>query len=341
MMNYVLLIGGIFLALGGIGGLAEGSYAPGGAMFLLGLVMFGYSQRGKKQDVPRFSQTLQTLQLPEAQQEEVTALFNKAQEDYTAINQNLKKLRRTPYAADFVQLQNTAGHLLDYLSRHPAKVTIARRFITYYQDRAKLLSGEFCELETTGLATENVQETKKRMQEAVLALQQPYEAEFEKILSDKLLDMDAEITVMEQTMTADGYEKQADVTPNAGASGTSAPLPGGRKKGPMLSSGIGRKNGNFHRIRQHREIMERPISDLAFAPDSLLREVRMQRTVSSLLALFFGGFGLHKFYQGRKKTGILYLCFFWTGIPALVGFFEGIRYIFMSNDTYYRDYFRE
>lgn len=37
-----------------------------------------------------------------------------------------------------------------------------------------------------------------------------------------------------------------------------------------------------------------------------------------LLALFLGGFGVHRFYAGRTLSGILFLCFFWTGIPAII-----------------------
>jgi TM2 domain-containing membrane protein YozV len=41
-----------------------------------------------------------------------------------------------------------------------------------------------------------------------------------------------------------------------------------------------------------------------------------------LLALILGSFGAHHFYLGRNGLGILYLLFFWTGIPALLGFIE-------------------
>jgi TM2 domain-containing membrane protein YozV len=41
-----------------------------------------------------------------------------------------------------------------------------------------------------------------------------------------------------------------------------------------------------------------------------------------LLALFLGCFGVHHFYLGRVGLGILYLCFCWTGIPAILGLIE-------------------
>jgi TM2 domain-containing membrane protein YozV len=50
--------------------------------------------------------------------------------------------------------------------------------------------------------------------------------------------------------------------------------------------------------------------------------VRRDEVVGVLLALFLGCFGIHHFYVGRVGLGILYCCFFWTGIPAILGFFE-------------------
>jgi TM2 domain-containing membrane protein YozV len=50
--------------------------------------------------------------------------------------------------------------------------------------------------------------------------------------------------------------------------------------------------------------------------------VRRDEVVGVLLALFLGCFGLHHFYVGRVGLGVLYCCFCWTGIPAVLGFIE-------------------
>jgi len=49
---------------------------------------------------------------------------------------------------------------------------------------------------------------------------------------------------------------------------------------------------------------------------------RRDEIVGILLALFLGTFGLHHFYLRRTGLGILYCCFFWSGIPAILGFLE-------------------
>jgi TM2 domain-containing membrane protein YozV/DNA-directed RNA polymerase subunit F len=55
------------------------------------------------------------------------------------------------------------------------------------------------------------------------------------------------------------------------------------------------------------------------------------RTTAMLLCLFLGGFGVHKFYLGKKNDGIIYLVFFWTYIPAIVAVFEFFGFCFMSD----------
>ncbi len=50
--------------------------------------------------------------------------------------------------------------------------------------------------------------------------------------------------------------------------------------------------------------------------------VRRDEVVGILLALFLGGFGVHHFYLRRTALGVLYLCFFWTPIPWVLGFIE-------------------
>jgi uncharacterized OB-fold protein len=62
------------------------------------------------------------------------------------------------------------------------------------------------------------------------------------------------------------------------------------------------------------------------------------RIVAALLAFFIGGFGIHRFYLGRTVSGVLYLLFFWTFIPAILAFIETIRLLVMSDLTFAQKY---
>lgn len=62
------------------------------------------------------------------------------------------------------------------------------------------------------------------------------------------------------------------------------------------------------------------------------------KTTAGILGILLGCFGAHKFYLGKTGMGILYLVFSWTGIPGIIGFIEGIKYLVMSEDEFNAKY---
>jgi len=62
------------------------------------------------------------------------------------------------------------------------------------------------------------------------------------------------------------------------------------------------------------------------------------KVAAALLALFLGGFGVHKFYLGKIFQGFLYLLFCWTFIPAVIAFVEFIIYLCSSDEDFARKY---
>ena len=61
------------------------------------------------------------------------------------------------------------------------------------------------------------------------------------------------------------------------------------------------------------------------------------RIVAALLAFFFGGIGVHKFYLGQVGKGFLYLIFSWTGIPAILAFIDFIIYLCIDDEKFKRN----
>ena len=62
------------------------------------------------------------------------------------------------------------------------------------------------------------------------------------------------------------------------------------------------------------------------------------KLAAALIAIFLGGLGIHKFYLGDNRMGVIYLCFFWTGIPAVLGLIEGIIYLTKTDEEFQRRY---
>lgn len=61
------------------------------------------------------------------------------------------------------------------------------------------------------------------------------------------------------------------------------------------------------------------------------------KVIAGLLAIFLGGFGIHRFYLGQW-WGVFYLLFCWTLIPSVVAFIEGIVFLVSSDDRWEAKY---
>lgn len=60
------------------------------------------------------------------------------------------------------------------------------------------------------------------------------------------------------------------------------------------------------------------------------------RLTAALLAILLGGIGIHRLYLGKWITGLLYMLFCWTYIPAVLGLLEGI-YLALMPDHRFND----
>lgn len=74
-----------------------------------------------------------------------------------------------------------------------------------------------------------------------------------------------------------------------------------------------------------------------FAPSS------KDKMTAALLAIFLGGFGIHKFYlggSGQKTAGViqLVLTIFTCGLAAIIPFIEGIIYLTKDDQVFQAEY---
>ena len=314
-MNYLLLVAGIIVLGAGVVGAADDWPRLGMAAIFTGL---GLSVAAIKKGRERSAMTLDSATLAGLEAEKVALLqadYEKARRDLMFIEETRRQLKDRELAQKLGQMQQIAHNLLRYLQKYPQKMPQAQKFINYYQDRAGILVGKYREFEAMELVTPEMQAMKQQIRVSLGDLEAAYVDQFQRVLRDQFIDVKAEMDVLQHSLNMDG------VTPGAKAPQLSKTEIGDiRVEGPFPP----RASGN---------------TTLSIIPPDQKQDVIITKMIQAALGIFLGGFGAHKFYQGKTFQGVMYFLFCWTMLPEIIGFCEGLRYLVMRLDDFYLDYY--
>lgn len=133
--------------------------------------------------------------------------LSEAASDYERMKKAATQIREQPLRAECSDLVNLAGNILKYLTDNPEKITAARRYIDYYQETAANVLGHYIELKKTGLSTSETEKILRRTQESVATLKAAFNMQFEKLMQNELLDMEADLKLLKQTLRSEGYRE--------------------------------------------------------------------------------------------------------------------------------------
>lgn len=197
-MRYVnIIMAVLFIKIASSLGFASIS---GACTLFIGLWFLYRSFRRKAKFKPKVKLASGNKQLDEFH----TQLFNKAVTDYNTLELEIKTIQDKSFRKQLDKMQGIAKNFLTYLQEHPDRIGLATRFVDYYQDRAILLVRKYKELDRTGLQEPSVVQSKREIVQLLHNYDEAYSDQFSKVLNAQLLDLDAEMKVMKENMTADG-----------------------------------------------------------------------------------------------------------------------------------------
>ncbi|MBQ7453568.1 MAG: 5-bromo-4-chloroindolyl phosphate hydrolysis family protein [Selenomonadaceae bacterium] len=284
------------------------------------------------------------LDLKELEEERAQYLqenFDKAITDFNYLESVRENLSDRELSTQLRRMQKTAKSLLTHLEKNPERIALAYKFIYYYQDRAVKIVKQYQELEETHLSTGKIEDLKARMKQTLGALDDAYQDQFEHVLNDQIISVDAELTVMEQQLDAEGIKRK---TIDVGAVDEYGNV---RIDTDLLDQPIEMEpprkfipQGMQRRVRRRGEVDAYPIEVEPF-PEEDRPQIVQTKLIQSALAIFLGSFGAHKFYQGKTLQGVIYFLLSWTTLPMWISLVEGIRYLFMPVEDFYDQYIRD
>ncbi|MBR2178783.1 MAG: 5-bromo-4-chloroindolyl phosphate hydrolysis family protein [Selenomonadaceae bacterium] len=327
-MKYFKLIFSLMMIIFGGMGAADDLPRLGMTVLIAGLALGAHSIY-----TWRDNDNTPKLSLKDIDEEKAALLsenFDKAVTDYKYLQSRQGKLGDKEINSHLQRMQRTAKNLILHLEKHPERIPSAFKFIDYYQDRAVKIVQQYQELEETELSTDKVRDLKERMKSTLASLDEAYNEQFERVLNEQMLSVEAELKVMEQQLDAEGIKRPA-ITIDLGE---------------LDEDGNINYNPHSKQLgRKHKPKYGRPVADLnnlTIIPEGKRAMVIQRKLIQSALAIFFGALGAHKFYQGKNLSGffriILSITFVMLPLMSFIGFCEGIRYLFMSIDDFYLQY---
>ena len=268
------------------------------------------------------------------------AAFEKAVTDFNRMEAERWGLTDLDLRRTIDNMQHIARNFLYYLQQYPDRIGLAEHFIDYYQDRAVFMVRKYKKLSATGLKTDKVIHTQKKLKTLLIQLDQAYEEQFTQVLEAELVTIDlifplflAILNLEAELVTIDG--ETTVMAHNLSADGLYDPDAAVRRKKPSSLK------GSFSQWKQKAADRFDAYTDGSFSSitPELRHKINEERLITAVLAFFLGSFGIHYFYLKRPVRGAVYALFCWTLIPGFLGLREGIRYFNMTTDEfYYADY---
>ena len=131
----------------------------------------------------------------------------------------VEKIREEPLKTECGGLLRLAENILKYLTDNPEKIPGARRYIDYYQETAANVLENYVELKETGLSTKETEKVLKNTRESVSTLTAAFKMQFEKLMQNELMDMEADLNLLRQTLRSEGYEVRQEEGRDKGRDG--------------------------------------------------------------------------------------------------------------------------
>ena len=127
-------------------------------------------------------------------------------------NQELsRKIERVEYITE---------RIFEFQREHPEKSGELKKFLNYYLPTTLKILRHYAEMERQGVQGENINYTKARVEEMMDMVVEGFERQLDKLFAGDMMDIAADITVMEQMMEGDGLTgNSSDFGAGGGAAG--------------------------------------------------------------------------------------------------------------------------
>ena len=104
----------------------------------------------------------------------------------------------------FDDVVESASRILDDLKKNPKDIRSARQFLSYYLDATVKIATRYAELSAKNLDDAAIKESLRKAESMLDVIRGAFEKQHARLLEDDVMDLDAEMTLLKQTLTMEG-----------------------------------------------------------------------------------------------------------------------------------------
>lgn len=130
------------------------------------------------------------------------------------VKEGMEKLRQISNAARMIRSNEIAGEIrdickvgvdiFDYIRKHPVRIGRVKQFTNYYLDATKKIVEQYAELSLKTNPGAEVTETLGKIEGMLASIRQTFDRQLGNLMEDRLLDLNAELAVLKNTMKMEG-----------------------------------------------------------------------------------------------------------------------------------------
>ena len=112
-------------------------------------------------------------------------------------------------SAQLDRMERAARAIFDRIEQEPRKALQVRRFMNYYLPTCVKLLGHYRDLDGAGISGENMEKSKKCIEDSLEMIACAFEKQLDNLFSDQALDNSTDIQVLETIMAGEGLTDSA------------------------------------------------------------------------------------------------------------------------------------
>ena len=102
------------------------------------------------------------------------------------------------------RVYETGNRIIEYVTKYPEKISIARRFFNYYLETASSILKKYLDIQKTRIQTVEIRQVGERTAQALEILESAFEKQFSKLMVDEIMDIESDIHLLETTLHMEG-----------------------------------------------------------------------------------------------------------------------------------------